>query len=112
MPLMVVKEGNQFNLSVVVTGVPYPTVSWLRNNVPLVSDGRVTVHTGGEVVQVEHANLHDTGVFLANASSGDQWVSQTVEVTVYGTYLIISTVASMCTLTCSVVFCYSSSVYS
>ena len=81
---ILVKLGSSFNLSVTVTGIPFPSVNWFRKGVQLVPNDRLTISMGGQVVHVENATLNDTGVFVVNATAAGRSVSEYFQVTVYG----------------------------
>lgn len=105
------EEGNSFNLSVKVTGTPFPFVSWLRKDVPLLTNDRVTLTLSGTVVLIKNAMLSDTGIFTANASAVGRWSSVSLEVTVYGEICILL-VELLSVLTVFCVLYSSSSLYS
>lgn len=57
------KVGKTMVLHCAAVGVPTPTISWLKNNIPLQNSNRITVTSGGALI-IKSAVPQDVGEYL------------------------------------------------
>ncbi|XP_073456587.1 hemicentin-2 [Aquarana catesbeiana] len=62
-----------FTLSCESSGIPPPTITWYRNNIPLAPQGNIHIQSGGRVLKVVHADVVDGGAYacLVTNAAGD-----------------------------------------
>ena len=78
-----VLEGESASLSCRASGVPAPTVTWLRNDLELPVDVRLNVDDGG-TLQLTELRRTDSGVYRCVAANSLGSVSEFARLHVYG----------------------------
>jgi len=86
-----VLEGVSVTLECRASGVPRPTVSWLKNDLDLPVDARLTVDDGG-TLRLTALTLSDSGVYRCVASNSLGSVSEFARLHVFGMSVIASCV--------------------
>ncbi|XP_062857960.1 hemicentin-1 [Trichomycterus rosablanca] len=69
-----VKEGQNITLTCEVTGHPVPEITWLKDGQPVLGEARVQVMSHGRFLQIQDAQVVDTGRYscLASNIAGDR----------------------------------------
>ncbi|KAM9225689.1 myosin light chain kinase, smooth muscle [Dugong dugon] len=83
---VVVKEGQMGRFSCKITGRPQPQVTWLKGNVALQPNARVSMSekNGMQVLEIQEVNQDDVGVYTCMVANGSGKASMSAELSIQG----------------------------
>lgn len=63
-------EGDVLKLTCKVSGYPYPSVTWLKDDKPVNTSHKVRLHHRGEKLTVHNLGIADAGLYQCKISNG------------------------------------------
>ncbi|XP_040264776.1 hemicentin-1 isoform X1 [Bufo bufo] len=79
----IVIANNPIELECYVTGTPIPTVRWLKNGIPLDTDGDVQIHSNGQKLVILESESSDSGSYECIAKNDAGATKKQFRVNVY-----------------------------
>ncbi|XP_078604169.1 hemicentin-1-like isoform X2 [Branchiostoma floridae x Branchiostoma japonicum] len=80
---MIVQVGTSLSLECISNGVPAPTVQWRKDGALLSSDGRLTLLSRGQLLNIDTAIQNDEGLYTCTASNEGGQASRDFRVTIH-----------------------------